>query len=335
MSEARPVLVWVIGRGGLLGSRLAAAVVSDLPGSRVWDCSVPRLSWRSPTIGDQLDAAAEAFAAEVTRAGIPWAVLWVAGAGVIGTDDHILDAETRCWEAVLAGLSRHVMQGPRHVPGFVFLASSAGGVYGCCTDPLITERSEPRPLSAYGFNKLRQERLFAAWAARQSTVTCRIGRISNLFGAGQNLDKRQGIISQISRCLIWQRPVHVYVPLDTIRDYLHADDCARHIAHDIAAWRQRTAAAVPSGCEMKIFASGRPTTIAQIVGGFSALSVKRHPRVICAPSALGLQQPRSLLFRSVVPPLFDRLPNIPLQIGIHQVYRHQMQLHQQGRLSPP
>ena len=86
---------------------------------------------------------------------------------------------------------------------------------------------------------------------------------------------------------------------------------------------------------MKIFASGRPTTIAQIVGGFSALSVKRHPRVICAPSALGLQQPRSLLFRSVVPPLFDRLPNIPLQIGIHQVYRHQMQLHQQGRLSPP
>lgn len=335
MTEARPVLVWVIGRGGLLGSRLAAAVAAHLPGSRVWDCSVPRFSWRSPTICQQLDAAAEAFAAEVTQAGTPWAVLWVAGAGVIGTDEQLLDAETRCWEAVLSGLSRHVIQGRRHVPGFVFLASSAGGVYGRCADALITEHSAPRPLSAYGFNKLRQERLFVAWAARQSAVMCRIGRISNLFGPGQNLDKRQGIITQISRCLIWQRPVHVYVPLDTIRDYLHADECAEHIAHDIAAWRQRADASVPSGCEMKIFASGRPTTIARIVGEFSALSMKRHPRVICAPSALGLQQPRSLLFRSVVPPLFDHLPSIPLQIGIQQIHQHHKLLHQQGRLSPP
>jgi UDP-glucose 4-epimerase len=335
MTAAQPVLVWIIGRGGLLGSHLDASLAAHLLGSRVWDCGVPHFSWHSAILRDQLDAAGDAFAAEVTRAGLPWAVLWVAGAGVIGTAEEVLRAETAAWEVVLNAVSRHVLHGRRVQPGFVFLASSAGGVYGGCADAVITENSEPQPMSAYGFNKQRQEAAFAEWAKAHHGVTCRIGRISNLYGAGQNLDKRQGIISQISRCLIWQQPIHLYVPLDTIRDYLHADDCARQIFRDIDMWRSRSGASEAANCGVKLFVSGRPTTIAEIVGAFAALSTKRHPRVICSPSALGLQQPRRLLFRSVVAPSCDHLPSIPLQVGIHQVHQHQMQLHQRGRLPPP
>jgi UDP-glucose 4-epimerase len=333
MTAADPMLLWILGRGGLLGSRLAAAVGQRIPGGRVWDCCVPRFAWQSADLAGQLDAAGASFAGEVRRSGCAWGVVWAAGAGVIGTDERLLAAETDAWRTVLDVLDRHRLGGRQTAPGLVFLASSAGGVYGRCPDDFITEHSAPNPVSAYGVNKLRQEEIFRQWAALHPGVVCRIGRISNLYGPGQNLDKRQGVISQMSRCMIWQRPIHVYVPLDTIRDYLHADDCARQIACSIAAWRNGDAAS-PEG-DVKVFASGRPTTIAQIVGAFVTVAMRRHPRVICAPSVIGLQQPRRLLFRSVVAPDVHGLPHMPLQTGIHQVHQHQLLLYQQGRLLPP
>ena len=52
-----------------------------------------------------------------------------------------------------------------------------------------------------------------------------MGRIANLYGPGQGLEKPQGLISQIIRSHLIRTPISIYVPLDTMRDYLFAPDC--------------------------------------------------------------------------------------------------------------
>ena len=336
MSGSDSTLFWIIGRGGLLGARLPAALETHVPNAACWDPPVLRFSWGSPLkLAGQLDDSAAAFAADIRRRGCRWGVLWSAGAGVIGTGEDALAAETATLEALLASLGSHLSEAPRP-PGLVFLASSAGGIYGNCTDPLITELSDGRPISAYGRNKQRQEDVLNRWADRHPEVTCRIGRISNIYGPGQNLAKPQGLISHVSRCLIWQRPIHIYVPLDTIRDYIYVDDCARQVACCAAEWLGTDTARGRSSRErIKLFVAEKPTTVAQIVGEFKRLSLRRQPRVICAPSSLGLQQPRCLQFRSGVFPSVSHLAATALQVGISHVHEHHMAMYREGRLAAP
>ena len=336
MSDSRSTLFWVVGRGGLLGSRLPSAIAAHVPGGACWDPPFPRFSWGTPSVlARQLDASAAEFAANVRRRACRWGVLWTAGAGVIGTSEDVLAAETATWETLLGSLDAHLLEAPR-LPGLVFLTSSAGGIYGNCSDPLITERSEGRPMSPYGHNKRRQEEILDRWADERPEITCRIGRISNIYGPGQNLAKPQGLISHVSRCLIWQQPIHIYVPLDTIRDYLYADDCANQIACCAAEWLRVDATQDRlQRNRVKLFVAEKPTAVAQIIGEFKRLSLRRHPRVICAPSTLGLQQPRRLQFQSGFFPSVSHLAATTLQVGISRVHQHQLAMHRDGRLAAP
>ena len=335
MTFGAPTLFWIVGRGGLLGRRLPSALAAHVPGGECWNGPAAKFSWGSPELlAEQLRDSAVEFAAEVRQRGCGWGVLWTAGAGVIGTGEDVLAAETATWEMLLALLDIHLLDDGLRA-GLVFLASSAGGIYGNCPDPLISELSEGRPMSAYGHNKRRQEEILNNWADGRPDIMCRIGRISNLYGPGQNLAKPQGLISHISRCLIAQQPIHVYVPLDTIRDYIYVEDCARQIACCVAEWsRWSETQQPPSHTRVKLFAAEEPTTVAAIIGEFTRLSLRRHPRVICAPSALGLQQPRRLRFQSVMAPHVGNMPRTSLQVGISQVHHQQMKLYRDGRLVP-
>ena len=106
-----------------------------------------------------------------------------------------------------------------------FLASSAGGVYAGASGPPFTEHTEPAPISAYGRAKLRSEEIATEFAVRTSTALL-VGRLANLYGPGQNLDKPQGLVSQLCLAQLTRQPLTVYVPLDTMRDYLFVDDAA-------------------------------------------------------------------------------------------------------------
>jgi UDP-glucose 4-epimerase len=286
-------------------------------------------------LAEQLETAAKVFAEAQTKFDA-WAVVWAAGAGVIGTDEATLQAETRAFALLLQLLDKHLAQGNASLPGFVFLSSSAGGVYGNCADQPISESSPCGPISAYGRNKLAQEDVLQAWARSHPLATCLIGRISNLYGPGQDLTKPQGLISQISRCIVWQRPIHIYVPLDTIRDYLYSDDCAEQVLSCLAAW---TADRLPEpalgGAQIKVFSAERTTTVAQIVGAFRRINFSRYPRVICAPTALASQQPKRLEFRSTAGPDLGRMYRTPLLIGISNVHQYHLARFRQGRLPAP
>lgn len=295
---------WVIGRG-LLGS-----AVSRVRGDEPLAVSV---RWQDPTAARQDLAAGvrRLFAAPADRVEI----YWCAGRGVTSSPSAQLEAEFDTFDEFLR-LLVDLPESDRSRLA-IFLASSVGGAYAASSPPPFTEFTEPAPSSAYGLTKLRMES-----ALRDATATggwrSFIARITNLYGPGQDLAKGQGLLSVIVASYVTHRPVSIYVSLDTLRDYIYEDDCARVI--DAAMLR---VAAEPAG-----------TTVTKIVGAMTAQSIgailgentrlrRRRPRVI-----LGQGDPRGqandLRVRSEVWTDLDALVRTTIPEGLNNLYRAQL-----------
>ena len=300
MTERAPVSL-VVGAGGLLGQSLVQA----LPGPVV----KARVRWNTEdAVADLARARAEALTlAERTAAG--WQVCWVAGAGVTGTSAATLDTEVAVFEEFLAGLAAAPTD-----RGTLFLASSAGGVYaGAQARPPYDEFTLPAPTSAYGRAKLRTEEVANAFADRTGHRVV-IGRIANLYGPGQNLDKPQGLISHLCRSQLAGTPLPIYVPMDTVRDYLYVADAAAMVEDLLRLTRQddidRT---------VKVLASGRAVTIAALIVDCGRI-FRRRPRVVLAVSPLARYQASDLRLRSRCCTQVDRLARTTLSAGIYATY---------------
>jgi UDP-glucose 4-epimerase len=315
-------LVWVVGAGGLLGS----SVWREL-GAEAWRPS-HALRWSDPAclrqdFSDALRAFGERLAAEPGRA---WAIAWCAGAGVVATSAQALDAETLAFQQFLAQVAADPALGTR--VGSFSLASSAGGVYGGCFVSPISETTAPQPISPYGRAKLVQEELLKAWAESQRNVSVLIARFSNLYGPAQRLHKAQGLISHASRCLIHNSPLHVYVSLDTIRDYLFVDDAA----HALVAGLRRVAGERQPPL-VKVIASENEISIGGLLGVFRQIS-RRRLRVIAGLHRLAALQPRRLQFRSQIW-TGDTHRKVELVEGVSRVYHRQLADFAKGQLPPP
>jgi UDP-glucose 4-epimerase len=321
-------LAWVVGRGGLLGSCVERSL-----GASAWRPERP-LAWRDPVpLAESIAEAARGFAARLAGGAFDgWCVCWCAGDGVVGTPADRLDAETASLRLLLERLGNALDGAGLDLPGRFFLASSAGGVYGGSRERPLTEATPPRPISDYGRAKLDQEETLQAWAHARPAVSVLVGRLSNVYGPGQHLDKPQGLISHMSRCLIFGVPVHIFVPLDTIRDYLFADDAGERIVAGLERLRRES----PGGGRhvTKVLGSERETTVAALVGVFRRIA-KRQLRVVAGPHPVRAQQPARLQFRSTVWADEPTLPATQLLDGVSRVHRHQLALFQAGRLQAP
>jgi UDP-glucose 4-epimerase len=325
MSET---LLWVVGGGGLLGSHLRRALYQHIPRARLWEPAPSHFSWAEPTLlAEELNHAVATFAAAVRQQSDAWALLWCAGIGVMSSSAAVLEPEWRAWTQLLDLLGRHLAGPSGDVRGSVFLASSAGGVYGGSVGDLLTEHTPPRPVSDYGANKLRMEKALRSWADSYPNVSSLIGRISSLYGPGQDLRKTQGIISHLSRCLIYRHPVNIYVSLDTRRDYLFADDCAHQVAASLGRLMTERPRAI-----LKVFASQESTSLARIVGVFFRMA-KHHPLIVSRQPRGA--RPTSLKLRSDVWRNLEGLRKTDLATGIHLVHEHQLALFRHGLLPPP
>jgi UDP-glucose 4-epimerase len=317
-------LSWVVGRGGLLGQSLEAVLRTDshtrtarsgpLGSGRpeaVWHPSRP-IDWSAPDAGarELRQRAGEFLAAAGDR---PWSVAWCAGAGVTGTSAKTLEHELVALRETLHALSA----APSGHRGAFFFASSAGGVYAGVGAPPYDESSPVRPLAPYGQAKLDGEALVAAWSKDTGTPSL-IGRIANVYGPGQNLDKAQGLISQICRSHLTGQPLSIYVSLDTLRDYLFAPDCARLIAAGLARLRQEDRAATETSkatVVTKIMASQRAITIGAVLGEVRRI-FKSQPRIVLGASPASAMQARDLSLRSLVWPELDRTALTPFPVGV-------------------
>jgi UDP-glucose 4-epimerase len=295
VTDGPPALV--LGSSGLLGSALRRA----LGAARV-PVMTARVPWNEPTAA--VEALLEA-AGRLPEGG--WWTAWCAGSGVIATPPEEIEQEL--W-VVQEFLRRwHPAAG---APGSraVFFASSAGGVYAGSADPPFTESTEPIPLSPYGTAKLEAERAFTDFAERTG-IPLLIGRISTLFGPGQDLDKPQGLISQLCKAHATGKPLSLYVPLDTMRDYLYADDAGAMI---VGGLRAVAATGVP-GTHLKLFVGGRSVTVNEVVG--EVRRVTRHrPPVVTQRSSFARFHVPDLRMRSTAWPHLDGYVLTPMGHGI-------------------
>ncbi len=289
--EPGPRAAWVVGAGGLLGS----AVVRRL---RTLDRDVrtTAVPWgdHARSVRALLDTT------ETLPAG--WDVYWCAGAGVVGSTEAELDDEV----AVLADL---LAQWSPDASGCgFFLASSAGGVYAGASGAPFTEHTSPAPISAYGRAKLRAEEVATAFAVRTGSALL-VGRLSNLYGPGQDIAKPQGLVSQLCRAQLTRQPLSVYVSLDTMRDYLFVDDAAAMVVSGLDLVTSRGARA------LKVLASERSTTVGAVLGDLHRIT-RRRPPVVLGTSANARFQVRDLRLRSVAWPPTAALARTPMVAGI-------------------
>jgi UDP-glucose 4-epimerase len=328
-------LAWVLGEGGLLGSNVAQSLQRS-PDFEFWRPAGAPLAWEDPLrLERQLGAATREFVAAAAGRPGGWSAFWCAGVGVVGTSAHALAKECSTWRMFLHRLGREIDRRGSSA-GRLFLASSAGGVYAGNPERPITELSWPAPVSAYGRAKLRQEHALVTWAAQQPQVSTLVARISNLYGPGQNLEKPQGLVARMSQCLILGRPLHVYVPMDTTRDYVFAADAGRAIVR----WMQRLAEEAGRAGEarhvMKICASQTETTVAGLLGAFRQ-TARRRVLLVTALNPARRLQPERLQFRSIVWSEEPVPAETSLATGIDRLHRHQLALFQAGALpaGPP
>lgn len=329
MTRPRSPLCWVLGAGGLLGSQLVAALrQAGGPRATLWPCVVPHFSWLDrPALREELERAVTAFARAVP-AHEGYAILWAAGSGSIAATPESLAADTELWELFLSLLARHL---PRAAgPGVLLWPSSAGAVYGASLDDPITESSRCLPISEYGEAKLVQEGLASDFAAARSDVSVITTRVTTLYGPGQNLRKPQGLIAHLSRGLIYQRPVHLYVPLDNLRDYLYVTDCAERLWQCLGQVQRLAAESGRAQRILKLIVSEQVTSIAYVLRLFKQIA-RRAPPIVCAQSPLTQRHPPRMAFRSQI--LRDpRPPKTALLEGISRTHQHQLLLFQQGLL---
>lgn len=286
--QRRPA--WVIGSGGLLGSAVCRRLSSQA--REVVTVEVP---WREH---DRAVAALLA-AARAQPAGVE--AFWCAGAGVTGTGTEVLAAEVDVLEGFLAEWE------PGNGSG-LFLASSAGGVYAGSTDPPFTEHTDPAPISAYGRAKLRSEQVATDFAARAGTALL-VGRLSNLYGPGQDLDKPQGLVTQLCRAQLSRQPLNLYVSLDTRRDYLFVDDAAAMVVDALGEVTDHGVRA------LKVLASERSSTVGGVLADLRRVT-RHRPPVVLGTSPSARFQAADLRLRSVAWPPTVQHVRTPMSAGI-------------------
>lgn len=298
------VPTWVVGAGGLLGRHVAAKLTAR--GHRVHTAKIP---WTEPAAA--LDALREEYAVLLDQsAGGAWNIAWCAGTGVVSTSAESLERDA----ALFTGFVKHLGTDPSACArGAFFLASSAGGVYAGSPDKApYTEESEPRPLAAYGWTKLAEEAELAA-LARATGMPAFIGRIANLYGPGQNIEKPQGLVSHLCRAHFTGQPLSIYVPLDTLRDYLLVGDCAEMIAAGLGGIREQVRGTDP--VLIKILGSGRGTSVAALIAETTRV-LRRRPKIELVSTDQSTLQARDLRLKSVRWTELDRYARTTLPAGI-------------------
>jgi UDP-glucose 4-epimerase len=302
-------LPWVVGSGGLLGQALVRREPDAFLGRPV--------PWGRPDEATRVLTSDAQRYAELVRD--QWTVIWAAGAAVVSTDESAAEIELEQFRAVVSAVRAHLPAGR----GVFFLSSSAGGIYAGSTGAPFDETSDAAPLSAYGRLKLAMEH--AAVESLGDHCHVSIGRFSNLYGPGQNLAKAQGLISQLCRHALTRTALSIYVPLETMRDYVYVDDAAALAFASIEAARRRSS----TGSSLRVLASGEAATIARLVS-VVARQHRRRPLISLGVHPSSAFQVRDLRLRSLHRQEQQGAVRTSLSIGVARVLDHTARLLRAG-----
>lgn len=294
------MLTWIVGRGGLLGSAVSRAMGPEFIGLPVaWENHDAAVS--------VLDSDIQRFITEARND--DWSVIWAAGSGVIGSTADKLAAETR----ILSHFAMRLRESRPTGRGAFFLSSSAGGVYAGSVRPPFTESTTPRPLSPYGETKFAQEEMLRTTLAGRVPLV--IGRFSNLAGPGQNLTKQQGLVSQLCSAAVMRQSLNVFVPMETLRDYLYVDDGAAMVR----ALVENAVSAQPSTPMLRIISSQRPVSVCTVLRTVQQIA-HRSVRIGLGSSPSSRYHVRDLRLCTEFPDDFHSVPITPFPVTVKRVY---------------
>jgi UDP-glucose 4-epimerase len=278
-------LVWVIGSGGLLGQALLSEL--SYAGERLFDPAT-KFSWNDPSLAcEEFKQAADTFSHEAEQG--PWTIYWAAGTGTMHSNEETMQAETNILTALISYLLNNANLNLN--AGTFAFASSAGAIYAGAQDGVITESTLPAPINAYGRAKLAQETVINRLNQNGQGTNIISCRITTLYGFKLKQGKQQGLIAEMIRRAISNDVVHIYVPLETMRNYITARDAATQMIATVARIKETP------GTHLKIIAAKTSTSIAQILAILKRIC-KRNLRVVTQADIRSTQYQRVVQFES-------------------------------------
>jgi UDP-glucose 4-epimerase len=312
---------WVIGSNGLLGS----AVSDELKKSSLSWQPTKKIIWDNAGSGDtaiKLEETIEAAVKEYVAAlgTNTWEIYWCAGVGVVGSDMDVLDREVTAMKILLSCMRSSGLTANKS--GRIFFASSAGGVYAGSSNPPFTEETAPIPISDYGAQKLQIEELLINFG-KSNNVETRIGRIANIYGANQNIRKQQGIVTALVKSTILNTTVSMYVPLNTLRNYIFVSDAAFKIVNFV---RSST-----NNHDLRNICSNENWSLGSLIRITKDVTKKR----ILLAQALNnksILQPLDLRMKSLSDDNVSSVREVSLPVGVSMVREHLLKTHQVGNL---
>ncbi|CAA2144836.1 NAD-dependent epimerase/dehydratase family protein [Methylobacterium bullatum] len=113
--------------------------------------------------------------------------------------------------------------------GRVVFTSSGGTVYGKVSNTPIVEDTVLRPITAYGAGKVSAEIYLSLYRAMHG-LDCRIARIANPYGAGQNVERGLGAITTFLHRALDGEEIVIWGDGRVVRDFIHIADLASCLA---------------------------------------------------------------------------------------------------------
>ena len=244
-----------------------------------------KFNWDNQTlVCAQLNQTAAEFILQATHE--PWQIYWAAGSGTMHSSEADLQTETYALEGLISTL---LNISNLNLGTFSF-ASSAGAIYAGSPEDLINEFTPPAPINAYGKTKLFQEDLVKLLNQNGRGATVITYRISTLYGLKKINGRHQGLIAEIIRKALLNEAIHIYVPLETMRDYITPTEAAILMIESTILLEKF------SGTHIKIIASGISTSIAQILAILKRIC-KRNLRVVTQADNKSAQYQRVIQFQ--------------------------------------
>jgi UDP-glucose 4-epimerase len=109
--------------------------------------------------------------------------------------------------------------------GRIVFSSSGGTVYGRLQQVPVPEDHPLMPITAYGAGKATVEIYLGLYRALYG-LDCRVARIANPYGVGQNLGRGQGAATTFLHRALSNQPIVIWGDGEVVRDYIHVTDVA-------------------------------------------------------------------------------------------------------------
>lgn len=269
--------MWILGQGGFFGSALSRQATEF--GFSVFPTA--GIQWTDPQRRVS-DLSTLAFQFANFALGTLPTIVWAAGAsGVAGakSKDHGEVESFRDFvKAVTAVESLE--------SSAITIISSAGGVYGGSGNPPFDIHSPTSAINQYGADKMEIEQITQTELVPHFAV--HIARLTNLYGPWPG--SRQGLINRLCTAAATREAIQIYVPLDTVRDYIYIEDAAKLLLLELQATRAYRGSGNPT---FALVGSGENVSVGAAINTVSQVARRRIPVTVAILEETALQ-PRDL-----------------------------------------